>query len=226
MFKFMLGFIRLLFALFLWGLVIRVFQAAPLVLVGLFVLWLIYLFSTRHERRAKRQVLNRQKEAKENEERAEREAQARAKMAHRDADRQSEPYEYECIGHPNVTLALRYGIANQKKTVKEYWYFGRGGVKQRNPDRDTVSYSPASTIRLLKIRKLEDSHYIAELPDYANRRVKVVIKPGQDFIKTFLPIEESWFRQHDDLERVLKDNKTFTLKELAMLHVQKTVRGV
>ena len=30
----------------------------------------------------------------------------------RDANNQNSPYQYECKGHPNATLAIRYGIAN------------------------------------------------------------------------------------------------------------------
>jgi hypothetical protein len=145
----------------------------------------------------------------------------------RDADQQSSSYEYDCIGHPNATLAIRYGIANLKKEVKEYWYHGKRGEKMRNPDRDTISIVPANTIQLQKIRKVKDdpegSHYLAKLVDFGNREVVVVIKPGTEYVQTFYPKSEDWFKKYADLELVLKDNKTFDLKELAHFHVQKVV---
>jgi hypothetical protein len=42
-------------------------------------------------------------------------------------------------------------------------------------------------------------------------------------VQTFYPISEDWFKKYADLELVLKDNKTFSLKELANFHVQKVV---
>jgi len=123
----------------------------------------------------------------------------------RDADVQDAPYTYQSVGHPNATLALRFGIANQA---------------------NNSSRAALTTIRLRKIQKLDDSTYIAELPDFADRKVKVIIENGSEYVKTFLPLSTSWFTIHADLELVLKDNKTFTLKELAMLHVQKTVKGI
>jgi hypothetical protein len=149
------------------------------------------------------------------------------RIYHRDADSQESPYTYECVGHPNATLAIRYGIANLKKEIKEYWYKGKGGVKQRNPDRDTSSLVPAVTIQLQKVRKVKDdpegSHYLAKLVDFGNREVIVVIKPGTEYVQTFYPKSEDWFKKYADLELVLKDNKTFELKELANFHVQKVV---
>jgi len=122
----------------------------------------------------------------------------------RDADIQDLAYTYQCVGHPNATLALRFGIANQA---------------------NNSNYAASKTIRLRKIERLDACTYIAQLPDFADRKVKVVIEEGSEYVKTFLPLNTSWFTIHADLELVLKDNKTFTLKELAMLHVQKTVKG-
>jgi hypothetical protein len=145
----------------------------------------------------------------------------------RDGDSQDKPYIYNCIGHPNATLAIRYGIANLKKEVKEYWYHGRGGEMMRNPDRDTTSIVPADTIQLQKVKKVKDdpegSHYLAKLIDFGNREAIVVIKPGTEYVQTFYPKSEDWFKKYADLELVLKDNSTFSLKELANFHVQKVV---
>lgn len=152
-------------------------------------------------------------------------AREQARVAHRDADTQSEPYVYQCAGHPNATLAIRYGIANLESYVEEYWYNGPGGVQERNPARDKVKYRPATKISLRKVRRLKHDHYLAELPDYGNRDVHVVIEPGTEVVKTFYPISDRWFEDHKDLEQVLKDNKTFNLKELATFHVQKVVKA-
>ncbi len=149
------------------------------------------------------------------------------RIENRDADSQTFPCEYQCKGHPNATLAIRYGIANLKKEVKEYWYHGKGGVKMRNPDRDVISFVPADTIKLQKIKKVKDdregSHYLAKLTDFGNREIVVVIKPRTEYVQTFYPMSEDWFKKYADLELVLKDNKTFSLKELAHFHVQKVV---
>lgn len=151
------------------------------------------------------------------------------RIEHRDADSQDKPYEYECKGHPNVTLAIRYGIANLKKEVKEYWYHGRGGEKMRNPDRDTISIVPADTIRLQKIEKIksdsEASHYLARLTDFGNRKVIVCIQNHSETVKTFYPNPDypDWGERYADLESALKDNPTFSLKELANFHIQKVV---
>ena len=155
--------------------------------------------------------------------RTEAEAEQRARALHRDAEWQRDAYEYQCVGHPNATLAIRYGIANMEKYIEEYWYHGPGGVQTHNPDRDKIKYRPATTIAVRKIRKIEPSHYLAELPGYGDREVRVVIELGTESVKTFYPIADSWFEDHKELERVLKDNKTFTLKELATFHVQKVI---
>ena len=116
-------------------------------------------------------------------------------IALRDSDVQDLPYRYECIGHPNRTLALRYGIAN-----------------------------PESSIRLRKTERItsdEDGiHYMVELADFGNRKVRVVIPPGAEFVKTFYPKSRNWFNEQEQLEEILKDNHTFSLKELAIFHVQ------
>lgn len=140
----------------------------------------------------------------EAEAKAEREAEAE-RIKQRDADFQTSPYEYRCVGHPNNTLAIRYGIANLERNNNGH-------------------LAPSSAIVLRKLEKLKDDHYLAELTDYGNRKVRVVIEPGTEDIKTFYPLSDGWFRKHADLEETLKDNKTFTLKELAMLHAQKVIR--
>src|SRR5690349_7766937 len=52
------------------------------------------------------------------------------RIRHRDADTQDLPYEYQCVGHPNRTLALRYGIANLRKEIEPYTFYGRYGYQQ------------------------------------------------------------------------------------------------
>lgn len=195
------------------------------VFAGGILIWLVYLYVNRHKIRAKREALARKKAAAAENARKQAEVAEQRRIEHRDSDSQEVPYTYKCIGHPNATLAIRYGIANQRKEIKEYWYYGKGGVQERNPDRDKVFYKPAEEITLRKINRIDVDHYLAELTDFGNRRVRVVIERGTEMVKTFYPLDSSWFERHADLEIVLKNNKTFTLKELAMLHVQKTVRG-
>ncbi|MEI7840687.1 MAG: hypothetical protein WCJ11_09325 [Methylococcaceae bacterium] len=197
---------------------------------------LSYIFGreSKEERliREQQEKEHKEKLAKESKERLEKwqKEQAEKKQKHidwRDGDFQEKPYIYECKGHPNATLAIRYGIANLERQVKEYWYYGKGGVQERNYDRDKISFVPADTIQLQKIKKVKDdpegNHYFAKLTDFGNREVIVVIKSGTEFVQTFYPMSESWFKKYGDLENVLKDNKTFSLKELAHFHVQKVV---
>ena len=106
---------------------------------------------------AKRAYLERKaKEAEENRKRKEQEeAEAKAKQEreeaekrrkeyerqqHRDGDQQTSPYTYQIGKHGNESLAIRYGIANQERKVKEYWYYAKGGEQKRNSDRDKVYY--------------------------------------------------------------------------------------
>lgn len=149
----------------------------------------------------------------------------RKRVAHRDADTQTEAYRYRCIGHPNVTLAIRYGIANTKKVVKEYRYAGADGEQFHNPARDKVTYESEDTILIRKIQRIQKDRFIAELPDFGNRTVVVILEDGSESVKTFYPMDDAWFDKHQDLERVLKDNKTFTLHELARFHVEKAIRS-
>jgi len=168
------------------------------------------------------------KEAEENKKRKEQEvAEKRRKelerQRNRDADQQTTPYTYQIGKHGNESLAIRYGIANQERKVKEYWYYAKGGEKKRNPDRDKVFYEPASKIRLRKTRKVGKDLYEVLLTDFRDRKAKAVIEVGTEYVKTFYPLEDSWFEKHADLETTLKGNNSFTLKELATFHVQKTV---
>jgi hypothetical protein len=160
-----------------------------------------------HRLAAEKRAAERESEArrKETEERERLQAESeRIRCEWRDADSQDTPYEYECVGHPNRTLALRYGISNHA-SAEGHW----------------------QELRRIKLRKLqqlhtdeEGAHYLAELPAFGNRQVRVVIQPGTDYVKTFYPMSKDWFERHKDLEMILKDNPTFTLKELATFHVQ------
>jgi hypothetical protein len=115
----------------------------------------------------------------------------------RDSDCQDEPYTYEVKGiHPNEQFAIRYGIAN-------------------NSDK----------IKLRKLKKLQKDYYEVELTDYRDRHARVVIEKGTEYVKTFLPLDDEWFKKHVDLELTLKGNGSFTLKELATFHVQKIINS-
>lgn len=149
--------------------------------------------------------------------------QEQARISHRDADSQTQPYRYEIGRHANETLAIRYGIANLEKQVKEYWYYASGGVRKRNPDRDEIVYVPAETIRLQKNKLIANNKYEVKLTDYRDRKAIAIIEDGEEYVKTFYPIDDKWFDKHKELELVLKGNKGFSLKELATFHVQKAV---
>lgn len=183
------------------------------------------------ERKAKKaEEARRQKEREEEEAKTKRdqeEAEERRKelerQQHRDDDTQTTPYTYQIGKHGNESLAIRYGIANQERKVKEYWYYAKGGERKRNPDRDMVYYEPASKIRLQKIRKVSKDRYEVLLTDFGDRKAKAIIEVGTEYVKTFYPLDDSWFEKHADLEKTLKGNNSFTLKELATFHVQKAV---
>lgn len=164
-------------------------------------------------------------EAKEKREREEAERQKKEfeRQQHRDGDQQETPYTYQIGKHGNESLAIRYGIANQERKVKEYWYYAKGGEQKRNPDRDKVYYEPANKIRLQKTRKVSKDLYEVLLTDFRDRKARAVIETGTEYVKTFYPIDDSWFEKYADLEETLKGNNSFTLKELATFHIQKAV---
>ena len=178
---------------------------------------------------AKRAYLERKaKEAEENRKRKEQEeAEAKAKQEreeaekrrkeyerqqHRDGDQQTSPYTYQIGKHGNESLAIRYGIANQERKVKEYWYYAKGGEQKRNSDRDKVYYEPASTIRLQKTRKVSKDLYEVLLTDFRDRKARAIIETGTEYVKTFYPLDDGWFEKYADLEETLKGNNSFTLK--------------
>lgn len=155
--------------------------------------------------------------------REEAESKERARKEHRDADVQTTPYVYETGKHANEALAIRYGIANQEKHIKEYTYFAIGGVKTRNPDRDSSTLVPSEKIVIRKIKYLGNNEFLATLPNHGDRKVRVVIEKGTEYVKTFLPLEDIWFQNYAALETTLKNNNSFSLKELASFHVQKAI---
>jgi len=218
-----------------------IFFYVVLPIIG-FTLLYIFIRSVYHAFNpdAKRAYLERKtKEAEENRKRKEQEeAEAKAKrereeaekrrrefedQQHRDGDQQATPYTYKIGKHGNEALAIRYGIANQKRKVKEYWYHAKGGEQKRNPDRDKVFYEPADIIRLQKTKKVGKDLYEVLLTDFRDRKAKAIIEVGTEYVKTFYPLEDSWFEKHADLEKALKGNNSFTLKELATFHIQKAV---
>lgn len=143
----------------------------------------------------------------------------------RDSDRQDKPYPYRIGKHANEALAIRYGIANQIRKIKEYTYHAKGGELKRNPARDTTYFEPSSVIRLKKRERLRESVYAVELTDFRDRAAVAVIETGAEYVKTFLPLdEERWFKEQAGLEIVLKGNGTFSLKELARFHIEKAIK--
>ena len=120
----------------------------------------------------------------------------------RDSDKQESPYTYKIGKHGNESLAIRYGIANMDKSYPR---------------------QPAEYIRLQKIEKISKDLYYVILVDFGNRKAKSIIELGTEYVKTFYPLEDGWFKKHADLELTLKGNGSFTLKELAKFHVQKAV---
>ena len=177
---------------------------------------------------AKRAYLERKaKEAEENRKRKEQEeAEAKAKQEreeaekrrkeyerqqHRDGDQQTSPYTYQIGKHGNESLAIRYGIANQERKVKEYWYYAKGGEQKRNSDRDKVYYEPASTIRLQKTRKVSKDLYEVLLTDFRDRKARAIIETGTEYVKTFYPLDDGWFEKYADLEETLKGNNSFVV---------------
>jgi hypothetical protein len=61
------------------------------------------------------------------------------------------------------------------------------------------------------------------LSDFRDRKARAIIEAGTEYVKTFYPLDDEWFKKYADLEETLKGNNSFTLKELAIFHVQKTV---
>lgn len=183
------------------------------------------------ERKANEAKKNRKKKAQEGaevnakmeREKAENRRKEFERQQHRDGDQQATPYTYQIGKHGNESLAIRYGIANQERKVKEYWYHAQGGEQKRNPDRDKVFYEPAGTIRLQKTRKVGEDLFEVLLTDFRDRKARAIIEVGTEYVKTFYPPNDSWFEKHADLEEALKGNNSFTLKELATFHVQKAV---
>lgn len=119
----------------------------------------------------------------------------------RDADYQDSPFIYKIGTHANEALAIRYGIANT--------------------ERDKIT--PSSTVKLQKLKRIQDTHYEVLLTEYSDRKAIAVIEPGTDYVKTFYPLHKIWFKEQAQLELTLKGNGSFTLKELATFHVQKTL---
>lgn len=149
----------------------------------------------------------------------------------RDAEVQDKPYQYEIGKHANQTLAIRYGLANNTVQTEPYFYYAKGGVKKRNKDRDKKKIVDSKTITLRKIKPLQtQNHYLVELTNFKKKKAIAIHVKGEEFIRTFYPLnpttneeDKDWWRRNPELERALKDNRSFNLKELATFHVEKTV---
>ncbi len=136
----------------------------------------------------------------------------RAREAHRDADTQTSPFVYEIGRHANETLALRYGIANLKRGQVDF--IGSDKIRLQKLGKIPVETSPY---------KRRSDLYRVKLSDFRDREALAVIEPGTEYVKTFYPLEESWFERHSALESALKGNQTMNLKEIAHFHIEKTV---
>ena len=167
--------------------------------------------------------LEREKDREERKKKREDKERELQRQACRDSDQQSAPYTYQIGRHANESLAIRYGIANQERKVKEYWYYAKGGEQKRNPDRDRIYYEPAREIRLQKTKRIGENLYEVLLSDFRDRKARAIIETGTEYVKTFYPLDDNWFKEHAALEDTLKGNSSFTLKELATFHVQKAV---
>ena len=208
------------------GVVLYLILGVIALVIGFHIIRAIYFFFNPEAKKA--YFERKEKEAEEVRKRKEQEAadsrqKEAARKQRRDADKQQSPYMYKIGKHGNESLAIRYGIANQERKVKKYWYYAKGGERKRNPERDKVYYEPAKTIHIQKTQKLGKDLYEVLLTDYRDRKARAVIEVGTEYVKTFYPLEDSWFRKHADLETALKGSGTFSLKELATFHVQKTI---
>jgi len=80
--------------------------------------------------------------------------------------------------HGNLTLALRYGIVNN---------LHRGKIK-------------------LQIKKhISNDLYLVYLSDFNNTLAKAIIKVnkyGKKQVKSFYPMEKTWFKKYKELERI------------------------
>uniref|UniRef100_UPI0029058982 hypothetical protein n=1 Tax=Roseobacter sp. HKCCA0434 TaxID=3079297 RepID=UPI0029058982 len=116
---------------------------------------------------------------------------------------------YQIGRHANETLALRYGIANE--------------FRERRHNGTEMIDSRYIRLRKLRVRDREKCRYEVELSDFRKRNAIAVIEPGTEYVKTFYPMENTWFNRHKKLEEVLKGNRTMTLKEIAKFHIDKTI---
>ena len=128
---------------------------------------------------------------------ADKKQRRRDRDRNRDSEVQNEPYVYSIGQHGNEALALRYGIVNRKQS----------------------SSLPSSKIKIQKTEKIGDDKYKVKLVDFGDKDAVVIHEPGTDYIKTFYPLNEEWFTEHNDLETALKNTGSFTLKELAKFHI-------
>ena len=143
----------------------------------------------------------------------------------RDADIQDKAYKYEIGQHANEALALRYGLVNNKKIIERGYVYERGGEKVHAPEKDKTRYVPAANIRVQKIEKLGANKFRVKLPDFGNREAVAIHEKGTNYIKTFYPLDDTWFEENINLELALKNNSAFTLKELAKFHVDAIISG-
>jgi len=138
----------------------------------------------------------------------------------RDKDVHLTPFLYQVGQHANEALAIRYGIANNTINDDEKSKTGDRKGAMRDAGRGTPSVVPSKTILLKKIKCEGNNRYIVELSEHGDRKAKAVIEKGQEYVKTFLPLDDQWFEEYEKLEECLKHNKSFSLKELATFHIQ------
>ena len=121
----------------------------------------------------------------------------------RDSDVHSEAVYYEIRGrHPLETLAMRYGIAHLER--------GQDGKMRES-----------NSIMLRKVEPLGSDRFRVTLPGYRDREVIAVIQKGEDFVRTFYPSDPDWFQKNAEWEAVIKGNSTWSLKDIAKMHVDR-----
>lgn len=162
----------------------------------------------------------------------------RAARARRDADSQELPYYYKVGRHANETLALRYGIANldirsepDTAHVRQMLELGEDPpVFSKRRKSGEAGWIALRKIRKAGIQQRDGTEgfnrdaYLVELSHFRDREALAVIEPGTDYVKTFLPLKQSWFRESHALEEVLKGNATMPLQDIAKFHVATKLR--
>lgn len=136
-------------------------------------------------------------------------AEEALRRVRRDLDHQDSPFIYEIGRHANETLALRYGIPNLENSRSE----------QPARSIELRKLRPAGMVGADGVEMPEKNVYLVELTRFRNRQALAVIVKGEEFVRTFYPMRQSWFDANSGLEEKLKGNRGFTLKEIAQFNI-------